>query len=307
MNNNERILKVVEFLSNKPSYMEAGYSKIAKASGESNTHIVKLAKEYLRAGIKLKVTASNKIDTPGTYWVTGCSHAPWQNKAMYNSTLNFLNREVDLQGLIVAGDGVDLHSLSSHDHGKLAIPGVTLDWEYQEANKFFDELDDLGVKTKKYLFGNHEDRYLRILKDVDISKYGSALKSPIEGLKLVKRGYDVFTNWKNDRICIGKHLDVNHGEFLNVHSAKKTIDTYRKSILYFHTHRFQIYVEGLVGGWNMGSGANFNAPIFNYASRAMKTSWVNSSALVTLDADGYYHVEPLLFINNKLVVNGKSY
>jgi len=68
-----------------------------------------------------------------------------------------------------------------------------------------------------------------------------------------------------------------------------------------------VYLEGNVGGWNMGSGADFDAPIFNYATRAMKNSWVNASALVTLDNDGFYHVEPLLFINNKLVVGGYQY
>lgn len=247
-------------------------------------------------------------NTPGTYYVTGCAHAPWHNKAMYNSVFTYLSKEVELQGLILAGDIADLNSLSAHDRGKIALPEVTLEWEYKESGKFLDEFDDLNIKrTKDFIYGNHEDRYNRITKDVDIAKYGSALKSPIEGLKLLERGYNVFTNWKNDCISLGPHLDINHGEFLNVHSAKKTIDTYRKSIMYFHTHRFQIYIEGLVGGFNMGSGANFNAPVFNYATRAMKNSWINSSALVTLDNDGFYHVQPLMWINNQLVINGVKY
>lgn len=303
MNNNERIMKVVAYFKEKPSNLKSTFDRISKKTGESNSEIIKLAKEF----IKNSTPISDKIDTPGVFWVTGCSHAPWQNKKMYEATFNYLNKEVDLAGIIIAGDGVDIHSLSSHDSGKIAIPGVTLEWEYEQSNKFFDEIDDLGVKLKKYLFGNHEDRYLRAIKNVDVAKYGSALKGPIEGLKLQERGYEVFQDWKNDKISIGKHLDINHGEFLNVHTAKKTIDTYRKSILYFHTHRFQIYVEGMVGGFNMGSGADFNSPVFNYATRAMKTSWFNSSALVTLDEDGYYHVQPLLFINNKLVINGISY
>ena len=66
-------------------------------------------------------------------------------------------------------------------------------------------------------------------------------------------------------------------------------------------------MEGLVAGWNMGLGGDINSPIFNYATRAMKTSWVNSSCLVNLDSNGYYHVEPLMFIKNKLIVNGREY
>jgi hypothetical protein len=253
-------------------------------------------------------SSNSNRDIPGTYFITGCAHAPWQNKKMYDAVFNYLNKEIELQGIILAGDIVDLNSLSSHDKGKIPIKGVDLNWEYQEANKFLDQIDQLKVNgTKDYIYGNHEDRYKRISKDSDIAKFGSALTSPTIGLHLEKRGYNVFEDWKNDAIHLGKHLDICHGEFFNVHSAKKTIDTYRKSVLYFHTHRFQVYVEGLVGGWNMGFGADINAPVFNFASRAMKNSWVNASCLVTLDEDGYYHVEPLMFIDNKLIVNGRKY
>src|SRR5690606_464172 len=131
--------------------------------------------------------------------------------------------------------------------------------------------------------------------------------SPSEGLKLAERGYQILTNWKSDHIKFGKHLEINHGEFFNVHTAKKTIDTYRKSVLYFHTHRFQIFMEGAVAGWNMGAGADFDAPVFRYASRAMLNSWVNACALVTLDKQGYYHVQPLLWMKDKLIINGRSY
>jgi len=226
---------------------------------------------------------------------------------MYQAVFNYLAKEVSLKGIILAGDIVDLNSLSSHDRGKVPIKGVTLGWEYREANKFLDEIDDLGAKTTSFLYGNHEDRYNRAILDVDTAKLGNALISPVDGLNLVKRGYEIYTDWKNDVIKLGKHLDVCHGEFLSVHSAKKTIDTYRKSTLYFHTHRFQIYMEGMVAGWNMGAGADFTAPIFGYATRAMKASWVNASALVHLDKDGYYHVQPLIFMKDKLIINGKRY
>lgn len=248
---------------------------------------------------------------PGTYLITGCSHAPWHNKKMYNSIFNYLSKEnIELQGLILAGDFLEMNSLSSHAKGKVALKDVTLDWEYKEANKFLNELTSLKYSKKStldYLYGNHEDRYLRLMSNNDESKYGNSLQSPEVGLNLKERGFELFTNWKDDCIHLGPHLDVNHGEFLNVHSAKKTIDTYRKSCLYFHTHRFQIYVEGAVGGWNMGTGANIDAPIFNYATRAMKNSWVNSCALVNLDSNGFYHVNPLMFLNNKLIINGRNY
>jgi len=254
------------------------------------------------------IKKDNLRNTPGTYFITGCTHAPWHNKKMYDSVLKYLTEKVKLQGIILAGDFLDLNSLSSHDRGKIPLKGVTLDWEYREANKLLDLFDELDIKgTKDYLFGNHCDRYNRLLSNSDESKYGEALKSPEEGLRLLERGYCVYKDWKNDSIKLGEHLEICHGEFLNTHSAKKTIDTYRKSVLYFHTHRFQIYIEGLVGGFNMGFGGDINAPIFNYATKAMKNSWLNACCLVTLDKDGFYHVEPLFYINNRLIVNGKEY
>lgn len=252
-----------------------------------------------------------QITTPGTYFVTGCVHAPWQNKRMYNSIYNYIDKEIKLDGIILDGDVLDMHSLSRHDRGKIAIPGVTLDYEYKEANKFMNEIDSLRLNNqnsnKIFIFGNHEDRYFRALSEIDISKYGSALKSPSEALKLSERGYQVIEDFKSGHVLFGNHLEINHGEFINVHTAKKTIDTYRKSVLYFHTHRFQIYTEGLVGGWNMGWGGDINAPVFNYATRAMKKSWQNGAAIVTLSNNGSYHVQPLLFIKDKLIVNGKEY
>lgn len=334
--------KVYEFLMSKPGYIKWPPMKVQIAltphigyiplkdvkSGLKEAKVYASLKEKVDSTVKKPVVIKFKFPEPqntfvshlneskqrntaGTYFITGCSHAPWQNKKMYESVFNYLNKEVKLQGLILAGDIVDLNSLSSHDKGKVSIPGVTLSWEYEQANKFLDEFDQLTYKdvsfTKDYVFGNHENRYDRVKKDSDIAKYGESLVSPTVGLNLIGRGYNVYEDWKNDSIHLGHHLDVCHGEFLNVHSAKKTIDTYRKSTLYFHTHRFQIFVEGLVGGWNMGFGGDINAPIFGFATRAMKSSWVNSCCTVTIDENGFYHVQPLMFINNKLIVNGKEY
>lgn len=248
-----------------------------------------------------------KLNRPGVYFVTGCTHIPWHNKQMFNSIFKFLST-IKLEGVILAGDILDLNSLSSHDKGKISLKGVTLEEEYKEGSKFLDKLDQVtNNATTVFMFGNHEDRYLRTLSDVDKSKYGTALKSPVEGLKLLTRGYKVITDWKEGVVELGKDLDIIHGEFINVYTAKKSLDTYKKSTMYVHTHREQVYKEGDLAAYNIGSGADFNAPIFNYATRSMKQSWSNSSALVTVDKDLKTHVEILNFKNGKLCVGGKLY
>lgn len=324
MNNTQ----IKEYLLSRPGYfnkkghLKVSYNIIANKTNSSVENIKKVVSELKKGTFvkqsKITTEFSPKfieIKNPGTYFVTGCVHAPWHNKKMFNAIYNYIIKEgVELSGVILDGDIVDLHSLSRHDVGNIPLEGVTLDWEYREANKFLDEIDDLmsGINVvsnpdKIFIYGNHEDRYNRTVNMIDISKYGKALLSPSDGLKLADRGYSILDDWRSGHVKFGNKLEINHGEFVNVHTAKKTIDTYRKSVLYFHTHRFQIYTEGLVGGWNMGWGGDINADVFNYATRAMKSSWMNGAALVTLDKDGYYYVQPLLYLNNKLIVNGKYY
>lgn len=273
----------------------------------SNTSFGDILNEISASKPKNKVVKNNNIMN---YWVAGCMHLPFHNKKQLASTLNYL-KTIQLDGIILAGDILDINSLSFHDKGKVPIEGVTLDWEYREANKAFKAIQKL-VEEKKissdnlhFMYGNHEDRYLRTLKLVDQSKYGKALMSPEVGLNLIKRGWKIYKDYQRDFIILGD-LHINHGEYLNQHVAKKTIDVYKQSSLFFHTHRFQIYSENKFIGYNMGFSGDINSKVFNYAPRGAKSLWTNASALVTV-INGKSHVQPLMFINDKLIINGKEY
>lgn len=248
--------------------------------------------------------------TPGMYIVIGCVHAPFHLAPAFKAVQQLLNdNKSSIVGLVLAGDFLDMNSLSSHDKGRKPLPGVTLDWEYTESEILLNDLlDPLSNNIEKiYIWGNHEDRYHRYMSDIDNSKLGNSLQGPIAGLGLVDKGFDIYENWKEDYIVLGWHLQVAHGEFFNVHSAKKHIDTYRKSILYYHTHRVQQYIEGSVGGYNGGSMADFNAPVFGYASRAMKNSWLNGFNAVHVDEQGFYHIQQIVCYNNSFVFGNKIY
>lgn len=254
---------------------------------------------------------NRKLTTPGLYFVFGCVHAPFHNRNAFQRAIFPLlkdNKE-KIVGIVLAGDFMDMNSLSSHDKGKKPLLGVTLDWEYKEGNDLLDGMfENIATNVHKiFLYGNHEDRYLRYMNDVDNSKLGDALPSPEVGLNLYDRDFIVLTNWKQDIVTLGDHLDVTHGEFTNVHTAKKHIDTYRRSTLYYHTHRVQQYIEGRVGGYNGGSMADFNEPVFNYATRAMKGSWLNGFTCVHVDEDGFYHLQQIVCYNNRFIFGNKIY
>lgn len=291
-------------------------AKLSKEVKPTNISIIERAKEVpLQIKKQVDYTINNnnftrKLTTPGLYFVFGCVHAPFHNKDAFKAVFRLLkDTRESVVGVVLAGDFLDMNSLSSHDKGKKPIMGVTLDWEYNESNDLLDELfEPLSQNINKvYLYGNHEDRYFRYMNDIDNSKLGKSLVSPEVGLKLQDRGFRLLTNWKEDHITLGNYLDVSHGEFINVHTAKKHIDTYRRSTLFYHTHRVQQYIEGQVGGYNGGSMADFREPVFNYASRAMKGSWLNGFTAVHVDEQGFYHIQQIVCYNNSFVFGNKIY
>lgn len=246
----------------------------------------------------------------GTHLVTGCNHIPFDNKHMTSGMIKLIEDLGDkLKGLHLIGDFLDINSLSSHDRGRKPLPGVTLSMEYDGGNDVLDRLEEVLPEKceKNYLYGNHEDRYIRHMGSSDNSKLGKSLISPEDGLKLEERGYNVLTNWKKDKIRLGNHLDLIHGEFCNIHTAKKHLDSFRGSIMFVHTHRIQMHIESKVGGFNIGFGGDKDSPVFNYATRAMKEVWANGFALVDIDEDGFFHVTQITMFNDCFYHNGKKY
>lgn len=265
--------------------------------------------KVVRSGLVM-ADSVRRINTPGWYFIFGCVHAPFHYRRAFTGVSKLLKDNKDIiKGIVFAGDYLDMNSLSSHDKGKKPIKGVTLDWEYLEGQNLLDQIfEHLPSNIHKiFIYGNHEDRYLRYMSDIDNSKLGDSLPSPEVGLDLQNRGFRVFNNWKQDVITLGNYLDVSHGEFTNIHTAKKHIDTYRRSTLYYHTHRIQQYIEGQVGGFNGGSMADFDQPVFNYATRAMKNSWLNGFTGVYIDEQGYYHIQQIMIYNNRFVFGNKIY
>jgi len=250
----------------------------------------------------------DKFTTPGDYLVLGCLHVPGHNKAMFNGVIELIKDMKDLKGLMLIGDFLDMNALSGHNKGQFtAIPGLTLDGEYKAGNEALDKLlINLPKDTSKvYIYGNHEDRWNRYMSDMQNAK--APIKSPKEALYLEERGFNVFENWSSDYVTLGAHLELLHGQYYNTHCAKQHIDKLRGSVMFAHTHRIQMYVEGKTGGFNIGWGGDVSHPFFNYAERGTKTQWMNGFAIVHLDDKGNYFVNQIFCYDNKFYYNGKTY
>ena len=268
------------------------------------------------SSLLVKKVNSKAVQTPsladqvGMHVVLGCNHVPFHNVRLNEGIKELLaDYKKDIKGFHLIGDFLDMNTLSSHDKGRFtAVPGLTLDEEYRIGNEILDEYEAILPKKvwKTYLYGNHEDRYNRWMKNMDNAK--TPLDSPTEALNLWKRGYNVKESWQQDFFTLGKHLDIFHGIYFNVHSAKAHMDKLRGSCMYVHTHRTQLYVEGDTASFNIGACADFNSPAFGYASRAMKAQWSNGFAVVMIDSNGrFYTTQIMVDKEGSFYFAGKKY
>ena len=244
--------------------------------------------------------------------VLGCLHSPFHNKKLWYGILNLI-KDLPISGISLIGDILDLNSLSDYDRGKslLKIDNEDLDLrkEYKRVT-VFDELDEVMNLnrrhiTKRFLYGNHEDRYLRAIRDPDKAKI--IAEPPEEYFRLRERGWVVKTNWKDDYYLSGDHLELFHGQLLGVNPAKRQLDKLKKSCMFVHSHRAGTYHDGNMASYNIGCLVDVTSPVFGYAVRLITRNWVMGFALVTIDDDGFYHCQPITAYNDIFYFNGKSY
>lgn len=241
-----------------------------------------------------------------SYIVMGCNHVPFHNQSLTKGILGLMSA-YKYNGIFIAGDYLDMGALSQYEKGKVSHTNVTLKEEYEVGNEILDMIDEKlpDNALKVFLWGNHEDRYWRWLADINNSKLGAVLK-PTDELNLIDRGYIVKENYAKDYYKIGA-LQVMHGEYYNIHTAKKHLDVFRRNVIYFHTHRVQVYREGDFCAWNCGLMGEIDAPCFDYAKRGMRMQWANGFAIVHIDEEGNHFVEQINCVDSHFVYNGVKY
>ncbi len=244
----------------------------------------------------------------GLHVVIGCVHLPAVNTKMFEAFIKFLEDiKPQIKGIHLIGDVLDCKSLSTHDKGQ--VSDTTLEEEYRKSNIYLDKIDAVlpeGIE-KNYIWGNHEERYTRILKQVDHAKFGKALLSPTAGCKFIERGYTVQEDYKNAKIQLGKYLDLIHGEYVTSNATKKHLDVYKKSIMFAHTHKMGAYFDTDKAAFNIGWMGNAEDKAFSYCSRVAKEGWQNGFGVVNVDAEGFYHVQLIHYYKDRFFFGGKEY
>ena len=258
---------------------------------------------YLQNRSAMAMKGSRNIKS---YIAMGCNHVPFHNQYLTKGLLDLMSA-YKYDGIIILGDFLDMGALGQYERGKISHTNVTLKEEYEVGNEILDMIDDRLPKDalKVYLWGNHCDRYWRWLADVNNSKLGNVL-SPTDQLNLFERGYIVKDQYKTDYYKIGA-LYAMHGEYYNIHAAKKHLDVFRRNTIFAHTHRVQMYREGDFCAWNIGTMAEIDAPCFSYANRGMKGQWANAFSVVHIDEYDNHFVELVNCVGNRFIYNGVKY
>jgi len=238
-------------------------------------------------------------------------HRPFHNKVLWSKLLQLIkDLGNSLYGFVLAGDYLDLYTLGSYNTESLAnLSGLTLQDEYIDGLEGMDDLNKaLRKDCKKYfLFGNHEDRYFRHIKEKDNAKYGGALLNPVEALYLHEKGWEVKTDWMSDYFTLGDHLDVIHGIYTSVNAAKTHLDKTTHSVMFGHTHRVQCFHNGNKAAYNIGGLYDIKSKGFNYMQRLQRETWANGFAIVNINDDGEFYVEQVNVWADKFLAEGKIY
>ncbi len=245
---------------------------------------------------------------PEPFLILPDCHVPFHNRPLLKRVCQ-LALDLKPSGLIIGGDFGDFFSIASHNDNSLArLRGITLKYEYNEQNKV---LNDIGAAcrgaAKHFLYGNHEDRFMRWLADGDNAKMDGVVDDPVKALSLERRGYKVYPNWKDDSVQVGPHLEVAHGEYCVQHSAFKHLQEYEGSIVMGHTHRWNAHVTGRRGAYNIGWLGDKDNPVFSYATKSQRRRWCNGLMVAYLMPDGTYIPCPVQCWNSRFIFAGRLY
>lgn len=174
------------------------------------------------------------------YAILNDIHFPYEARAYYKA-INLIEKFPDLRGIYLNGDICEIESVSTHPKGPRAESSLLSEVEY--ANKKFDELEKLfGDLPIDYVCGNHEYRIFRYIRDVAPHLWGM-----LEAPKLFR--FDERANFKfHDygpsqlvRVGLTRDLYARHEPLGGgVNHAKATAEKATVSIIYGHTHVYQV-------------------------------------------------------------------
>ena len=168
-----------------------------------------------------------------------------------------------------------------------------------------------------YLHGNHEDRFDRLMADMQTNPKTLALMRlpKIRDvlnldyiLGLTENGWETHSYLEGDRFLLHDRLLCIHGYRANKYPTTAHLQQYGKSVVFGHSHRIQNFtsrdLRGTDGGWNMGCLCDLDP---HWRSRP---DWHQGFGVATWkqdDGDWYFNFEQVRIHDGVAIFRDKFY
>lgn len=248
---------------------------------------------------------------PGIYVVAGDIHYPKVHKPSFNAMLDFIKKN-KIAGFVFGGDQLDNAEISHFNKKKIIFrePGLyaknTKGFERDILNPIEAVLPKDAVKV--WIGGNHDGPggWEHQLVEENPELQGTVERDQL--YKLTERGWKVVPTGKGFEI--GKVLVI-HGETLmGGQHAKKVVDNYAQSVVYFHFHTVQSFTKVLPQthkdkwiGQSMPALCTMNPVYLRNAPHA----WVTGFGIIEVDDQGHFNAYPVIVTNGKFRYGGTTY
>lgn len=258
---NARINLVYEFLKSKPGYYKKSADKISELTGESNSEIIRLAKELFRNVEKFNEGWIEPYlhGDPDNVLVIGDPHEPF-TKEGYLEFCRKIQEEYDCGTVIHIGDAVDNHAVSYHEKDPEGMSaGDEFNLAIERMKRWYYTFPNVKV-----CIGNHDALPFRKAFSAGLPKtwlktYQELLQSP--------------PTWEWDFVHQVKGVIYQHGtglsgEMAAINAAREN----RQSTVIGHLHtvmntRFLASYKDLIFGVTVGCGIDHEKYAFAYGKQ----------------------------------------
>lgn len=259
------------------------------------------------------------VDEISLHWSD--THFPFHDPSAV-SCLYAIANDIWPSQLVMQGDLIDLWQISNHRpplETKLKADQIDIQNGLNQSMEHLATMRTLAQADCKrtILFGNHEDRFDRLLADMQLNpKMMALMRIPkIQEilnldyiLGLSDEGWSVHSYLEGDRYLLHDRLLCIHGYRSNVYSSKSHLQDYGKSVIFGHSHRIQSWtsrdLRGTDAAWNMGCLCDLNP---HWRSRP---NWHQGFAVVVwkeIDGRWYFSVEQVRIHEGVAIFRDKTY
>jgi len=248
--------------------------------------------------------APNPQQEGGTYRVLSLYdvHVPEADAFAFKSVIDFA-RDVQPDHIVIGGDFLELESCSQH--GGVANPLALVD-EIKAGRKALDRLREACPSAALvYLEGNHETRLSRVVATA-LPTFDGALDLPT---LLALPDYDCA--WvpyrKLWRPFPEAQLSYTHGEWANLHHAKKHAEGYGVSVRYGHTHRPQTYTRSYGDGRLLRGIGTGCLRTLDPSWSGPNNGWAHGFGFDEFTTDGAVTAHNIVITDRRFAWGGKAY